>query len=103
MSSTLQRVGIDQIQGFSYDFAEPGVLNADDTLVLDRNSGETPAGFASGSRRGFFSSHNPRNTANSTQSVAHSTWFFLQVWMQKFGKRESSNNKVRSWHHGQAF
>ncbi|PQE26946.1 carboxypeptidase S1 protein [Rutstroemia sp. NJR-2017a BVV2] len=83
--------------GFSYDFAEPGVLNADDTLVLDRDSRETPAGLASGSRRGFFSSHNPRNTANSTQVVARSTWFFLQVWMQKFGKRESSNNRINFW------
>ncbi|PQE19568.1 carboxypeptidase S1 protein [Rutstroemia sp. NJR-2017a WRK4] len=93
----LTRVGTDRIQGFSYDFAEPGVLNADDNLVLDRDSGEIPAGLASGSRRGFFSSHNPRNTANSTQAVAHSTWFFLQVWMQKFGKRESSNNQINFW------
>lgn len=96
MSSTLQRVSIDLIQGFSYDFAEPGVLDAYDNLVLDRNSRETPAGLGFGSRRGFFSSHNPRNTANNTQVVARSTWFFLQVWMQKFGKRESSNNRVRS-------
>ncbi|KAH9218507.1 carboxypeptidase [Leptodontidium sp. 2 PMI_412] len=83
--------------GFSYDFAEPGVLDADDNLVLDRNSREAPVGLASGSRRGFFSSHNPRNTANSTQAVARSTWFFLQVWMQKFGKRESSNNRINFW------
>lgn len=90
-------VPIDLIQGFSYDFAQPGVLDADGNLVLDRNSSETPAGLASGSRRGFFSSQNPRNTANSTQAVARSTWFFLQVWMQKFDKRESSNNKINFW------
>ncbi|KAJ3579125.1 hypothetical protein NPX13_g1434 [Xylaria arbuscula] len=83
--------------GFSYDFAEPGVLHADDNLVLDRDSGETRVEIESGSRRGFFSSHDPRNTPNSTQVVARSTWFFLQVWMQKFGKRESSNNKINFW------
>ncbi|KAI0190132.1 Alpha/Beta hydrolase protein [Xylaria flabelliformis] len=83
--------------GFSYDFAEPGVLHADDNLVLDRDSGETRVEIESGSRRGFFSSHDPRNTPNSTQVVARSTWFFLQVWMQKFGKRESLNNKINFW------
>ncbi|KAL2074958.1 hypothetical protein VTL71DRAFT_8738 [Oculimacula yallundae] len=82
--------------GFSYDFAVPGVLNVDNNVVFDRNSSEMVV-LASGSRRGFFSSHNPRNTANSTQMVARSTWFFLQVWMQKFGKRESSNNKINFW------
>ncbi|KAK4158888.1 Alpha/Beta hydrolase protein [Cladorrhinum sp. PSN259] len=82
---------------FSYDFAEPGVLNADNSIVLDRHSRDTPAGLASGLRRGSFSSQNPRNTVNSTQVVARSTWFFLQVWMQKFGKRESSNNRVNFW------
>lgn len=94
MSFTPQRAGVDLIQGFSYDFAEPGVLDADDNLVLDVHSRETRVRLAPGSRRGFFSSHNLRNTANSTQAVARSTWFFLQVWMQKFGKRESSNHKV---------
>ncbi|KAJ4415341.1 hypothetical protein N0V82_007391 [Gnomoniopsis sp. IMI 355080] len=93
----MRKVSIDLIQGFSYDFAEPGILDADDKLVLDKHSRETRVESVYGSRRGFFSSHNPRHTVNSTQVVARSTWFFLQVWMQKFGKRESSNNKINFW------
>ncbi|KAI0143733.1 alpha/beta-hydrolase [Xylariaceae sp. FL1272] len=82
---------------FSYDFTEPGFLDANDNLMLDRDLGQPQAETAFGSRRGFFSSHDPRNTANSTQVVARSLWFFLQVWMQKFNKRKSSNDKINFW------
>lgn len=85
--------------GFSYDRLEPGVLDALGNVFLDRNQGKSKQSFLKqGSRSGTFSSNDPRQTANSTESIVRSTWFYLQTWLQNFeARQQSSNSTINFW------
>ncbi|KAJ5837123.1 Peptidase S10 serine carboxypeptidase [Penicillium robsamsonii] len=82
--------------GFSYDILEEGTQSAFGEVLLDvgPQSAKSPT---PGSRRGFFSSNDPKQTANSTQSVTQSTWLYLQIWLAKFDRRQSSNPTINIW------
>ncbi|KAJ5181327.1 Peptidase S10 serine carboxypeptidase [Penicillium cf. griseofulvum] len=83
--------------GFSYDHLEEGTQSAFGEVLLDMNSESAKSESTPGSRRGFFSSNDPKQTANSTQSVAQSTWLYLQIWLRMFDRRQSSNPTINIW------
>ncbi|CAG8887255.1 unnamed protein product [Penicillium egyptiacum] len=83
--------------GFSYDRLEEGVQSAFGEVSLDVNSESAKSAATPGSRRGFFSSNDPKQTANSTQSVVQSTWLYLQIWLAMFDRRRSSNPTINIW------
>jgi carboxypeptidase D len=85
--------------GFSYDRLEPGVLDAFGNVFLNRNQEKSKRPFLKqGSRQGIFSSNDPQQTANSTESIVRSTWFYLQAWLQNFhGRQQSPNSTINFW------
>jgi carboxypeptidase C (cathepsin A) len=83
--------------GFSYDRVEEGTQGAFGKVLLDINSESAESESTPGSRRGFFSSNDPKQTANSTQSVARSTWLYVQIWLRMFDRRQSSNPTINIW------
>ncbi|KAJ5165647.1 Peptidase S10 serine carboxypeptidase [Penicillium coprophilum] len=83
--------------GFSYDNLEEGTQSAFGEVLLDVNSKSAKSSSMPGSRRGLFSSNNPKSTTNSTQSVAQSTWLYMQLWLAMFEERQSSNPTINIW------
>jgi carboxypeptidase C (cathepsin A) len=83
--------------GFSYDHLEEGSQSAFGEVLLDANSESAKSAATPGFRRGFFSSNDPKQTTNSTQSVAQSTWLYLQIWQAMFDRRQSSNQTINIW------